>query len=583
MDKDYSKQYRLKNVLHLTKHLKPYSGGMIGAIVSGILNHIFTIGLACTCAFMVGLAIENKLNSQTNQLILLILIMVCGKVIAYFAEMWLAHDVAFKVLADFRIKLYDSIEKVAPTLLLNVRLGQLASTLMSDVELLEWFFAHSFGSIIVAIIVPTILIIFLGTIHFILPIIMLLFIGILVMIPLVMKDKADKKGQEVRNKLGEANAVIVEGVQGIKELLTLNYVDKYKEKNKKYMQRMYKSQLEYGQRLGTEGALIQFVVGVAMLCITGVAVNLVFNDKLDFEWFTVVVMISGIAFNPILEICNTARNFGLIFAAANRVFIILNSKPLVKDVGNNVNVKDLKKEITFSDLSFRYKEELPHVINDISFKIEQGETVALVGASGAGKSTCISLLLRYWDVESGSIKIGGTDIRDMTLENLRDMTSVVLQNVYMFNQSIRENIRLGKPDATDQEVEDAAKTAFAHNFITELKNGYDTLAGEKGVQLSGGQRQRIAIARAILKGSPILVMDEAVSNLDTENERLIEKALKENCKNYTKLIVAHRLSTIMSADKLVVLKHGKVVQVGSHKELIKNEGVYRELVKAKLE
>jgi len=580
---DHKEQYRLKNVFYLSKHLKPYAARMFGAIVTGILNHIFTIGISCTCAYMVGLVLENKLDGRMNLLIILLLGLVLGKVVAYFGEMWLAHDVAFKVLSDFRIKLYDAIEKVSPALLLNKRLGQIASILMSDVELLEWFFAHSFGSVIVAFVVPAILLIFLGSFHIMLPLIMLLFIGILIWVPLSMKEKADQKGQEVRAELGEANSVIVEGVQGIKELLTLNYVDKYKKKNMKYMHKLYTSQLEYGKRLGTEGALLQVAVGIAMICVTAYSALLVFNGNLEFEWFTVVVMLSGIAFNPIIEICNTARNFGLIFAAANRVFLILNSEPVVKDCGKETDISQLKKEILFSDVSFRYKKELPLAVENISFSVNPGETVALVGASGAGKSTCIRLLLRQWDIESGSVKIGGMDIRDMTLGNLQDLISVVFQDVYLFHKSIRENIRLGKPGATDEEVEKAAKAALAHSFIIEMKNGYDTLAGEKGVQLSGGQRQRIAIARAILKGSSILIMDEAVSNLDTENERLIEEALKENCKDYTKLIVAHRLSTILSADKLIVFERGKIAQVGNHEKLIKEEGVYRNLVKAQFE
>ena len=222
-------------------------------------------------------------------------------------------------------------------------------------------------------------------------------------------------------------------------------------------------------------------------------------------------------------------------------------------------------------------------VEDVSFSIRKGETLALVGHSGAGKTTCANLLLRYWDVDSGSITVGGVDLRDMSLNNVRDLVSAVLQDVYLFNIPIKENIRLGSPEATDEDIVRAAKLACAHDFIMSLPDGYDTNVGERGANISGGQRQRIAIARAILKDSPILILDEAVSNLDTENEKEIQQALKEVSKDRTTLVIAHRLSTIMSADKILVLDKGKVVQSGTHEELIRQEGIYRTLVSAQMD
>ena len=203
--------------------------------------------------------------------------------------------------------------------------------------------------------------------------------------------------------------------------------------------------------------------------------------------------------------------------------------------------------------------------------------------SGAGKSTCIQLILRYWDPESGNVSIGGCNLQDRTLENLRSLTSVVLQDVYLFRDTIRENIRLGKPEATDAEIENVAKMALAHDFILDMKNGYETIAGEGGAKLSGGQRQRIAIARAILQDAPILILDEAVSNLDTENEREIQESIRRFSKNKTTLIVAHRLSTIRSADRIVVLKEGHVVQNGTYEDLMAEEGFFRELISMQME
>lgn len=562
---------RFINTLKLSKKLNNYLPRMSSAIISGILNHIFVISVASISAYMVGLALQNKLQDKFIILTTLLIICIVLRTIAYFSEMWLAHDVAFKVLADFRIMLFKAIEKVSPAILLDMRSGQLASTLMSDVELLEWFFAHSFGSSIISIIVPLALITFMGIINPVFPIIMIFFLVILISIPLILKHKADAQGEKVRAELGDASAVTIEGIQGMKEILMLNSLKRYKEKNKSYMEKMYKSQLEYGKRLGTEGALIQWTLGMASLSILGVAAILINNGSLKPELLPVIAILSGMSFNPVIEICNTSRNFGLIFAAANRVYQVLESKPLVVDNKNEVNIKALKPEIKFDNVSFSYKEKDKKAVQNINFSIKQGETVALIGESGAGKTTCVNLLLRYWDTHEGSIYIGDKNIKDISLSSLHQMTSSVLQDIYLFNTTIKENIKLGKADATDEEIKNACEMALAHDFIMEFPKGYDTLVGERGSSLSGGQRQRIAIARAVLKNSPILILDEATSNLDNENEKAIQKALKNSFKNKTTLVIAHRLSTIKEADKIIFMKNGKIKEIGTYNELVKKD------------
>lgn len=580
---NHENEYRMANVLKLAGKLKKYAFRMTITVLSGILNHLTAIFVSVTCAYIVGLALTGTLEDRIRPLMTALGVLVLLRAIFYFAEMWLAHEIAFRVLSDFRVKLLASIERVSPSIVLGMRSGQLASTLMSDVEVLEWFFAHTFGSLMVAVIVPVILLCLLGTMHVFFPLVLLAFLFLLISIPFLMRRSASQQGKLVRDDLGEANSITVEGVQGMREILMLNQVAAYRKKNRNYMQKLYDSQLRYGKRLGTEGALLQAVSSISMLVILGLAAFLVQKGQLDFSWYPVAVILAASTYNPVIEICSTARNFGLIFAAANRVFKVMEAEAPVADTGHPIDTDSLEKDISFEEVTFRYGEDQDCAVKGISFTVQPGETVALVGSSGAGKTTCVNLLLRYWDPLEGSIRIGGCDLRDMTLDNLRDLTSAVLQDVFLFHGTLRENIRLGRQEASDEEVEEAAKSALIHDFIASLPQGYDTLAGERGVRLSGGQRQRIAIARAILKGSPILILDEAVSSLDAENEAEIQKVLARSQSERTTLIVAHRLSTIMSADKLVVIKDGQVVQIGTHNELIRQDGFYRSLVEGQFQ
>jgi len=574
---------RIGNFGKLTAQVKPYTVDLVLTIISGVIKHASTIGAAALCAYIVGLALEGMFLSHANTLIFLTLGCIVLRVVMYYVEMYIAHDVAFKILVDFRISLFKALDRVSPAILLNMRGGQLASTLMSDVELLEWFFAHTFCNVIITILIPLFILIYVSTFHISLVIIMLIYLMMIIAIPFFMKKKADEQGKDVREKLAHGNSVTMEGIHGMKEILTLNYKQGYKEKNLKYMDQLSESQLDYGKRLGTEGGLIQTFVSLAMISVMIAAISLISQNKLEITYFPVIIILASMTFNPVVEISNMARNFGMILAASDRVYQVLEAIPLVEDTGKPIDVSTLSPEIEFDRVSFRYGKDLPDAVSNVSFRIGAGETVALVGPSGAGKSTCIQLVLRNWDARYGQVKIGGKNIKEITLDNIREMTTAVLQEVYLFNDSIEENIRLGKKDATHQEVMDAAKAAFAHEFIMNMDKGYESFPGERGNQLSGGEKQRIAIARAMLKDAPILVLDEAVSNLDSENECNIQASLKKLRKGKTTVVVAHRLSTIKAADRVIVLNKGQVLQSGKHEDLIEEDGFYKELIQLQYE
>lgn len=577
------KMNRMELLAELAGTLKGYRLKTAGNIVSGIASEAFTLLSAGISSYMVALALQGALDESSKKLFILLAISILGFAVFRYLESLLSHDVAFHILVDYRVKLYSAFEKNCPDILLNSKSGQLSVTLMNDVEILEWFFGHTVGAIVATSVIVLGILGFLAWLHPLLSLVMIISIIVIFTIPFLLKNTADKQGLLNRYKLGDANSVTLEGLNGVKEILALNYKERYKQKNDGFMEELNDSQVDYTKRQGKEGGLLLTSAGIASIAINITAILLALQGKLPLEWFAVVGTTIWLAFNPVLALCDKARSFGIVFASATRVLDILHAKPLVNDTGRDIPVEVIKPYIDFDHVSFRYKNAGKHAVSDVSFHIEEGELVAFVGESGAGKTTCTNLLMRLWDVSEGCIRIGGHDLRALSLHTVHSVIGAVLQDVYMFNVSIMENIRLGNPAAADGQVIEAAKQAQAHDFISDFEDGYDTIAGERGAQLSGGQRQRIAIARAILTYAPILIFDEAVSNLDTKSEREIQRTLRALAQKRTIVMVAHRLSTIAIADKLIVFENGQVVQTGTHEELISKDGCYRNLVSSQLQ
>jgi ABC-type multidrug transport system fused ATPase/permease subunit len=571
---------RLKNTARLIASMKPYHIEMVITIVVTFLKHATTISAAGIAAYMVSLSMRGALQPRFNTLFALLCISIVLKALMYYGEMWFGHDVAYQVLKDFRISLYDKIEAIAPAYLLENHSGNIGTALMADVELLEWFLAHTFGSAIASFFISLVILAALCAIHPAIAGVMLPFAVLTAATPFIFQKKADMQGREAREKLSRAAAVTIEGIHGLRDLLTLNFLDRYKERNRAAMRGLYDAQIAYGKRQGTETMLMTIVAGSFTVVIMALAAYFASAQRIDVVFYPVVVLLSALLFSPITEVCGVARNLGLVFAAADRIQKVFDADTPIKDAPQDSGPMNgpVQGTIQFSNVSFRYAKDLDNALENMSWMAEAGKITALTGHSGAGKSTCIHLLLRYHDVDAGRISIDGIDIRSISLEKLHDMTCAVLQDVYLFNVSIRENIRLGNPNATDEEVAEAAKKAYADEFISGLPDGYDTVTGERGFRLSGGQRQRVAIARAILKNAPILLLDEAVSNLDAESERYIRKALREQLANRTILLVAHRPSTIVSADKVVMIHKGRAVKTGTYEELAAWEGNYKKLI-----
>ena len=565
-------------IIELMRHIMPWKGRLFITFCFGVLRVLAFIGVGVFSALIV-LALKNG-NDFTFQLTgLMVVASLSG--ILHWIESWVAHDMAFRLLAEMRINVFRKLDQLAPAYLVRRRTGDLMGIATQDVELVEYFFAHTVAPVFVSILVPVAVVTALATVSFWMALSLMPFLLAVGLSPLLMRDKVDLLGSKAREAAGELSAHAIDTIQGIAEIVAFQQAGHRAKDFDNLTNRHIAIRLPFFKELTMQKTLLEVLTGWGGLAVVSTGALLTTSGSLDAGLLPLLTILAMSAFLPVSEIAQIGRQLADTMGATRRIYALEN-EPVVIDDGTDETPGDLSSGVCFRNVSFAYPGRSKRILQDLNFEIPAGRTLALVGPSGAGKTSLAQLLMRFWDPEKGSITLNGIELKDFKLEELRSRVALVAQDTYLFNNSLRENILVAKPEATELELSEAVKLSALSEVIESLPDGLDTMVGERGSSLSGGQRQRVVIARAFLKDAPFLILDEATSHLDALSEHTVHKSLDLLKTNRTTIIIAHRLSTIRDADRIIVLNEGEMVETGTHNELLQKTGLYRQLVSKQL-
>ena len=548
------KRSNLSIMFRLSALVKPLAGFMVLAIIMGVIGNL----CAAFITVLGGYAILDALNISTG-LSMLTAFILAGvfallRGILRYAEQSSNHYIAFKLLALIRDRVFVALRRLCPAKLEGKDKGNLISIITSDIELLEVFYAHTISPIAIAIIFCVVMVVFISMYSIVLGMIALAaYVTVGVIIPIAVSKISGSDGENFRKKSGELSTFVLDSLHGISELIQFGGGKKRCDEMSEKTEDLLKTEKNMKQKTGTNMAVTNTVIFAFDIILLITAAFLYQLGTVGFDGVIIPVIALMSSFGPVVALANLGSTLQNTFAAGNRVLNILDESPVVEEITG-------KKDVAFNgakaeNVTFAYGDEI--ILNDVSADIKENSVVGIIGKSGSGKSTLLKLLMRFWQIQKGDIKISDTSIEDINTSNLRDIESYVTQDTHLFHDSIKNNLKIAKLDVTDDEIISACKKASVHDFIMSLPNGYDTMVGELGDTLSGGEKQRLGLARAFLHNAPLMLLDEPTSNLDSLNEAVILKSLNEERDNKTVVLVSHRESTMKIADTVYCVENGR--------------------------
>ncbi len=566
----------MKDFSKILRYAKPYKKGIAFAFLCLVVTSVITLVLPLLVRNMINVVVVEKNAAALNSLTLDIIAVIAFQMLFGITQNYILGFVGNRMTADFRMELFNHIQSLSLRFFQERRVGEIISRMSNDISVIQ----KALVSIPVAVLRQSITLIgglaIVFYLNWKLTGLILIVLPPLMLFARIFGKRLRTLAGQVQDQLARAMVVLEEVISSIK---VFKYYNREAYEKKRFEEGIEAAvdaevkKVKVSAFFGPFVLFLTFLVSALLVWYGGRQVMAGVTTPGELAaFFLYAIIIAG----PIGTFVRLYTQIQEALGAIRRIYEILDTKPLIRDPENPVIFDQVEGAIEFDHVTFGYHKNVP-VLKDVSLQVRPGEQVALVGPSGAGKSTVIQLVHRFFDVDAGTIRVDGHDIRETALKTFLNHVALVPQETLLFGGTIRENILYGKLDATDEELDRAARFANAYDFIRDLDQGYDTVVGEKGVKLSGGERQRIAIARALLKDPKILILDEATSSLDNQSEMLIQDALDHLMRGRTTLIIAHRLSTVHNADRIIVLDKGRVVETGNHKELMANEGLYYRL------
>lgn len=527
--------------------VKPLAGYMFLAVLMGLAGHLCASWITILGGFAVLSMLGNGTLLSLNQMFAAVLILAVLRGILRYAEQSCNHFIAFKLLALIRDKVFDALRRLCPAKLEGKDKGDLISVITSDIELLEVFYAHTISPVLIAALFTVLMCLFIGSYHALLGILAFAaYFTVGVLVPLTVSYISGDTGLKFRNQAGELSAFVLDSLRGLSEILQYGSGFQRLEQMEKKTGELSDIEKRMKKLTASNVALTNDIILIFDLLMLFVSASLLQKGLVDFSGVLIPVIALMSSFGPVVALANLGSTLQNTFAAGNRVLDILEELPQAEEIAGQNTV--LFDGAAAEHVTFAYEEEV--ILKDVSLEIPKGSVLGIIGKSGCGKSTFLKLLMRFWKVSDGSVQVSGTDIESINTIDLRNMESYMTQETHLFHDSIKNNLRIAKPDASEEEMMEACKKASIHEMIMNLPKGYDSAVGELGDTLSGGERQRIGLARAFLHDAPLILLDEPTSNLDSLNEAVILKSLKEAGRDKTVVLVSHRQSTMRIADQV---------------------------------